>query len=263
MRTGMANRSVWGHLQNVAPAAFVQMIAIERETCALEVRADGRHGILSFVAGELCDAELDGLRGEAAAILVLGWDRAAIETRALSAPPPRSINAPLTFILLESMRRRDETSHAAATRAGAGAVAGAGAEADAGAGDGGRPETSIETLVRELDGVRGAIVLDLASGAPLAVCHAAGETFDAAPLCEAVRGLADAELALRTATGRRSALEEIVLTFADLLVVVRLVRPEVLLAVIADPARVGIAALHLALHRLVPALAEEGSTWRG
>ena len=46
-------RPVKGHLHNVSPATFVQMISVERETCALGVRAENRQGVLFFVAGGL------------------------------------------------------------------------------------------------------------------------------------------------------------------------------------------------------------------
>lgn len=243
MYTGTARRSVRGHLQNVAPAAFVQMIAIERETCALGVRADGRQGTLFFVEGDLCDAVLDELRGEEAAIQILGWDRADVETQSIAERPARSINAPLTFILLEGMRRRDESSNGTGEH------------------DVILPDTELQALARELDGVTSLCLVDLATGLPLEEHFTRAMAFDAMQLSHASHELVAAELALLSALGSRSALEEIVLTFGDMLLVIRHVRPGVLLVLTGDSSRLGLPAIRAALLRHLPRFAEDISTW--
>lgn len=222
-----ARRRVRGRLHDVAPAAFVQMIANERETCALVVREDGREGTLFFVSGELWDARLGAWTGEEAAVRLLGWDLADVETLSLGEPPDRAIEAPLTFILLESMRLRDEDARD------------------------GEPDTSgghvpvLGGLFRDLEGVSGACLIDLSSGRSLEEHFEAAPGLDSGEVVRACHALARAGAAVAA-----SALEEIVLTWADRLVLLRFLGADVLLAVIADPSRLRLPALHAALRKL-------------
>jgi hypothetical protein len=219
------------------------MIAVERETCALGVRAENHQGVLFFVAGELYDAVLDDLRGEEAAIQILGWDLADIATQVIAEPPPRSIDSPLTFILLEAMRRRDE------------GISGA---------EGAEPahrETLITALLRDLDGVTSGCLVDLTTGLPLEEHFSTGATLDKAQVSRSGHELARTELALIAALGLGSTPEEIVLSFTDLLFYLRFLRPGLLLILTADPARTGIPGIHAALHRLVPVYAEKLPSW--
>ncbi len=242
MPAGTVRQAVKGHLHNVSPATFVQMIAVERETCALGVRMESHQGVLFFVAGELYDAILDDLRGEEAAIQILGWDLADIETQVIAEPPPRSISSPLTFILLEAMRLRDESP---------------------GGSGGPETETLITALLRELDGITGGCLVDLTSGLPLEEHFKADAGFDTARVSSAGHELAHTELALVAALGMGSSPQEIVLSFTDLLFFLRFLRPDLLLVLTADPARTGIPGIHSALHRLEPAYTEKLPSWHG
>jgi CheY-like chemotaxis protein len=223
------------------------MIAIERETCALGVSADGRHGLLFFVAGELFDAILDDLRGEEAAIVILGWEVADVETLAISEPPPRSIQAPLTFLLLEAMRRLDE-----------------------GALDGGlddmlaepAPETLLQALVGKLAGLTGACLIDYETGRVLEQHFDPGASLDAASVGEASLELARSHLEMVAGLGITAQPEEAVVTCDDLLLFICFVRSGRLLVLVADPERIGIPAIRAALHSLDPDHAEELAPWR-
>ena len=218
------------------------MIAIDRETCALVVREDGREGVLYFVAGDLWDARLDDLHGEEAAVRILGWDIADVETRVLNEPPQRSIYAPLTFVLLESMRRRDEGT----------------------AGDATAPPVSVlDGLVRELDGISGACLIDFSSGRSLEEHFVAGSGIDPAEVIRAGHGLARAGHGLAGRNVPPSSLEEVVLTFGDCLAFLRLLHADLLLAIIADPARTPLPAIHAAVRRLAPPAAQVlPSSWQ-
>lgn len=237
-------RRVRGHLHNVAPAAFVQMIASERETCALVVREDGREGTVFFVSGELWDARLGDWAGEEAAVRILSWDLADVETRNLAEPPQRSIEAPLTFILLESMRQRDEGAWEA------------GPEQPA------APVPVLAGFFRELDGVDGAFLIDFSSGRSLEEHFAAASELEPAEVIRACYELARADLALLGASAPAARLEEIVLTWGDRLVVLRFLGADLLLAVIADPGRSGLPAIHAALRRLAPLPPQGLSPWQ-
>ncbi|HKV10264.1 MAG TPA: DUF4388 domain-containing protein [Thermoanaerobaculia bacterium] len=237
-------RRVRGHLQNVAPAAFVQMIASERETCALVVREDGREGTLFFVSGELWDAQLGDWAGEAAAVRILSWDLADVETRNLAETPDRSIEAPLTFILLESMRQRDEGAWE----------------------DGPQPPAVPVPLLagffQELDGASGAFLIDFSSGRALEEHLADSPGFEPAEAVRACYELARADLALIGSPVQTARLEEIVLTWGDRLTVLRFLGTDLLLAVIADPGRSSLPAIHAALRRLAPLPPQGLSPWQ-
>ena len=58
-------RGVRGHIENVGLAAFTQLLAIEKETCVVEVRSAERQGSVVFVRGELWDAQAGTRRGDA------------------------------------------------------------------------------------------------------------------------------------------------------------------------------------------------------
>lgn len=250
MHARTAHGSVRGHLEDVAPAAFVQMIAIERETCALGVSADGRHGLLFFVVGELFDAILDDLRGEEAAIVILGWEIADVETLAISEPPPRSIQAPLTFLLLEAMRRLDERFADAVD-----------VEDDEEAADS-HPETLLQALVARLAGLTGGCLIEYDTGRVLEQHFDLGASLDAASVGEASLELARSHLEMVAGLGITSQPEEVVVTCDDLLLFLCFVRSGRLLVMVADPERIGIPAIRAALHSLDPVHAEELAPWR-
>jgi Domain of unknown function (DUF4388) len=247
MHARTAHGSVRGHLEDVAPAAFVQMIAIERETCALGVSADGRHGLLFFVAGELFDAILDDLRGEEAAIVILGWEVADVETLAISETPPRSIQSPLTFLLLEAMRRIDESF--------------ADAEGDEDAAEW-NPDTLLQALAGRLAGLTGACLIEYHTGRVLEQHFDPGSSLDAASVGEASLELARSHLEMVAGLGITSQPEEAVVTCDDLLLFICFVRSGRLLVLVADPERIGIPAIRAALHSLDPVHAEELAPWR-
>jgi CheY-like chemotaxis protein/predicted regulator of Ras-like GTPase activity (Roadblock/LC7/MglB family) len=102
-----------GSLTGVSIGGFLQLIEMEKKTCLLEVSAEFRRaGAFLFVDGVLCDAWCGGLRGEDAAMEMVGWERARM---ALKDVPPtrhasRTVRRSLMKILLEGSRRKDETT---------------------------------------------------------------------------------------------------------------------------------------------------------
>ena len=171
-------------MQNVAPSAFVQMVAVERETCALVVLSEGRRGTLFLAGGVLWDAESGESRGEAAAMEILGWEVADVEMQAFDAAAERSIQASLTFLLLEAMRRKDEGLDGTPVL----------------------PESLLAALVREHDGLLGSCLVDVSTGSFLEEHFAAAPPFDAARLSRSCYDLARAGQALTAGLGVKSAL---------------------------------------------------------
>ncbi len=91
----------------------------------------------------------------------------------------------------------------------------------------------------------------------------AAGAFDPAAASQACLELARAELALLAGLGLRSAPEEVVLTFGDLLLFLRFTQPRRLLMLLADPARTGIPVIQSALRRLAPAYPSDLAPWPG
>jgi hypothetical protein len=246
-------RGVKGHLENVGLAAFVQLLALEKETCALSVRSGGTTGTLCFVSGELYDAELGDSCGEDAAIEMLGWEITDVEMTGPCLRSQRLIQRPLTFLLMEAMRRRDERGHAASTRnGGAGAQSGPpAAEALPPPGAGGDPAPGggelIASLARELEGFVAAALVDLPTGEVLDAMTLRPDldpSLAAAFCCELLRQ----ELSLLRALELRSALDDVLLTFSDEIHFIKLARGAgSFLYIVVDPARTSFPALRSAL----------------
>lgn len=261
------SRGVKGHLENVGLAAFVQLLALEKETCALSVRSGGTTGTLCFVGGELYDAELGDCCGEDAAIEMLGWEITDVEMTGPCLRSQRLIQRPLTFLLMEAMRRRDELGHAASGQhgqngqnGGPGVPSGPPAAAappvtgsSGGSGGSGGDAAPlggelIASLARELEGFVAAALVDLPTGEVLDAMTLRPDldpSLAAAFCCELLRQ----ELHLLRALELRSSLDEVLLTFSDEIHFIKLARAAgSFLYIVVDPARTSFPALRSALH---------------
>lgn len=99
-----------GVLKGISVASFLQMIEMEEKTCLFEVKSPGqKKGIFYFQEGVLFDAACGGKRGAEAAIHIIAMKNAEISFK--NAPQGRlkqNIERPLTGLIMEAMRRRDE-----------------------------------------------------------------------------------------------------------------------------------------------------------
>ena len=100
--------SASGHLQGIALPTFLQMVEADRKTCTLRVRSGAAMGLLHFKRGELVDAEAGALAGDAAAFEVVCWDQPEIEILGGRANATGRVRMPLTQLLLEAYRQKDE-----------------------------------------------------------------------------------------------------------------------------------------------------------
>jgi predicted regulator of Ras-like GTPase activity (Roadblock/LC7/MglB family) len=100
--------SASGHLEGITLPTLLQMIEADRKTCTVRVRCHGQIGHLFFNRGEPLDAEVGPLRGEAAALALVGCEQPAIEILGGRVQRPRVISRSLSEILLESLRVKDE-----------------------------------------------------------------------------------------------------------------------------------------------------------
>ncbi len=100
--------SASGHLRGIALPTLLQMVEIDRKTCTLQVRSQGQVGRLFFKKGVLLDAEAGSLRGESAAIVIVGWDQPEIEILGGRVQRSSQITMQLSKLLLEGLRQKDE-----------------------------------------------------------------------------------------------------------------------------------------------------------
>ena len=98
-----------GHVSNISLPSFLQLLEMERKTCTLVVELDGRAGELYLVNGELHAARLGTTSGEKAALHICAWDNPAITIEPLRSKPERTIDTPMGFLIMESIRVKDET----------------------------------------------------------------------------------------------------------------------------------------------------------
>lgn len=99
-----------GVLKGISVASFLQMIEMEEKTCLFEVKSPGKKkGVFYFQEGILFNAAYGDKKGEEAAIRIISMKNAEISFK--SAPTGRlnrKIERPLTGLIMEAMRRKDE-----------------------------------------------------------------------------------------------------------------------------------------------------------
>jgi CheY-like chemotaxis protein len=100
-----------GVLKGISVASFLQMIEMEEKTCLFEVKSPGKKGIFYFQEGILFDAAFGKLKGDEAALEIIGMKSAEISfKRAPMGKLNQNIKNPLTALIMEAMRRKDEAS---------------------------------------------------------------------------------------------------------------------------------------------------------
>lgn len=99
-----------GTLHNVSSGMFLQLIEMEQKTCTirLEDRAAGKRGALFFVGGELFDARVGNLQGEAAAYEIFSWEQVSLSIQNDCSVHENRIEKDLHPLILEAARRKDE-----------------------------------------------------------------------------------------------------------------------------------------------------------
>jgi predicted regulator of Ras-like GTPase activity (Roadblock/LC7/MglB family)/CheY-like chemotaxis protein len=107
-----------GYIRGVTLPAFLQLLEMERTTCTLKIRSNGRSGLLFFRDGALIDAESGSAAAEKAAFDIVCWEDPMIEISYSCSRKDRAIELPLQFVLLEGCRLHDEARYAeSSTRA--------------------------------------------------------------------------------------------------------------------------------------------------
>jgi len=112
----VADTSIKDELQRwplfgLSVGSFLQVIAMEQQTCIMEVYLSANHwGHFCFVEGELYDAVYGDLNGEIAAMEMISWENVRLNIKQIlnTSSVVRKIDKNLMLLMMESSRRRDE-----------------------------------------------------------------------------------------------------------------------------------------------------------
>ncbi|MEE9913246.1 MAG: DUF4388 domain-containing protein [Deltaproteobacteria bacterium] len=103
-------------LFGLSVGSFLQVIAMEQQTCIMEVYLNTNHwGHFCFVEGELYDAVYGDLSGETAAMEMISWENVRLNIKQIlnTSGVVRKIDKNLMLLLMEGSRRRDEVQESA------------------------------------------------------------------------------------------------------------------------------------------------------
>ncbi|MGD8882966.1 MAG: response regulator [Desulfobacterales bacterium] len=106
----LRKESEGGTLHNVSSGMFLQLIEMEQKTCTirLEDKTSHKKGILFFNEGELFDARVNNMQGQAAAHEIFSWDAVNLSIQNGCALKENKIQSDLQALILEAMRQKDE-----------------------------------------------------------------------------------------------------------------------------------------------------------
>lgn len=110
IRQHVARDNSQGHIKGITLGTFLQFLEMERKTCTLTVTSNERIGRLYFLEGELINAKTETTEGEQAAYEIIGWDETEIEINYSCKNKTKAITSPLSFVLMESCKIKDEAS---------------------------------------------------------------------------------------------------------------------------------------------------------
>lgn len=105
----LSRGAIAGSLREMALPDVVQLLAHGRKSGRLRVKAANVNGELQFEAGEIFAAQFGSHRGEEAIYAMLALKDGSFELDPSFHPPSREIHASAESLLLEGMRRMDES----------------------------------------------------------------------------------------------------------------------------------------------------------
>ncbi len=108
----LAKEAEGGTLKTISMEMYIQLIEMEQKTCTVRVlnKITEKQGVLFFKAGDLMDARLYHLRGNAAAYEIIGWDSVTISIQDECVITQKKIEGGLQAILFDAMRLKDEAT---------------------------------------------------------------------------------------------------------------------------------------------------------
>ncbi|MBI4913170.1 MAG: response regulator [Acidobacteria bacterium] len=112
-----------GRISGISLSTFLQMIQLDQKTCTVRVVSNAGRGELRFLGGQVVQAEAGSLSGEEAALAIFSWDEPVIELVGSGPSGPKQALPPLSALLLESFKRKDEQALRATPETGGPAMA--------------------------------------------------------------------------------------------------------------------------------------------
>jgi hypothetical protein len=100
-------RNKSGRIEGASMADMLQMIWLEKMTCRLLVKSNGKAGTLNILEGELKSAKTHTHREQEAAMEILTWENVTIELDENPAQASHHLNVSTEEMLLENIRRRE------------------------------------------------------------------------------------------------------------------------------------------------------------
>jgi hypothetical protein len=101
-------RNQKGRIEGVSMADMLQLIWLEKMTCQLLVKCNGKSGTLNILDGELKHAGTKTRSGQEAAMEILVWENVIIELDTTAAPLSKSLEVSTEEMLLNNISRRED-----------------------------------------------------------------------------------------------------------------------------------------------------------
>ncbi|MEO8185709.1 MAG: DUF4388 domain-containing protein [Deltaproteobacteria bacterium] len=106
---GLGGAHFAGAIAELPVADLVQMLLLAGKQAVITVARDGVTSQVWCAAGEIVDAQSGLLRGEAALYRILGFEHGSLVAELREVPRERTISGNPTRLLLEGVRRKDES----------------------------------------------------------------------------------------------------------------------------------------------------------
>ena len=97
-----------GFLHGFTLANFLQYVEMDEKSWTLNIISREQSGLLHFRDGILLDAQIDGKKGEEAALEILSWDQVDINVEGNCRVKNANLHLSLRHLLLEANRLVDE-----------------------------------------------------------------------------------------------------------------------------------------------------------
>jgi len=104
------DRALEGNLEMMSLASIIQINCEERNLAQLILNHQGKGGTIFFKEGEMTHAEAGDLSGDEAIYSLLSWDNGSFRLKIDAEPANRTIHKGWSGLLLEGMRRIDEST---------------------------------------------------------------------------------------------------------------------------------------------------------
>jgi CheY-like chemotaxis protein len=97
-----------GRIHGISLPSFLQLVNMEEKTCTLKVQSGCKTGYIYCISGDLIAAETGSLNGKEALFEIMFWEQTSIQLEEVCKKQDVEITEPLTYLLMESHRARDE-----------------------------------------------------------------------------------------------------------------------------------------------------------